>query len=176
MLARTTSGHTSTADTKSRRSHAPTNPAADSPAVMSTAEACTTRADTLTDGGRGGAAGWSQPPHLATFCAVAVRSPPEQQKSGKRSPTVPTSEKRLDYICEVEASSRFGGVGRTQQNGEKDHNGRERPAAGGNGQLTRAADETRPLRVTPSGRPYRSERLAARRVPSAVAPTPRRRW
>jgi hypothetical protein len=50
MVARTTSGHTSTADTKSRRSHAATNPAADSPTVMSTAEACTTRADTLNEG------------------------------------------------------------------------------------------------------------------------------
>jgi len=32
---------------------------------------------------------------------------------------MPTSEKRLDYICEVEASSRFGGVGRTQQNAKR---------------------------------------------------------
>jgi hypothetical protein len=63
---------------------------------------------------------------------------------------MPTSEKRLDYICEVEASSRFGWGGPDAAESEKDHHGRERPA-GGNGQVTPASDETRPLRVTPSG-------------------------
>jgi len=77
--------------------------------------------------------------------------PQSTQKSGKRYPTMPTSEKRLDYICEVEASSRFGGVGPDAAECEKDHHGRERLAAGGNGQVTPASDETRPLRVTPSG-------------------------